>query len=129
MSKSNCIFCNIIKNQTYKLVFKNDNFVAFLDIFPKNLGHTVVVPKRHSKNFMELQNNELKEVNLIIKKIIKAMEKSLNIDGFNILVNTGKNANQVIFHTHFHIIPTYKNKEIKPEVSDEIANKIKMEIK
>ena len=102
----NCLFCNIISGEIpAEIVFENDNVLAFLDINPVNKGHVLVVPKVHSEDLLTSSGEILRNVISVVPKIAEAIMKSLEYEGFNLGVNNGKVAGQVIDHLHFHIMP------------------------
>ena len=103
---TDCIFCKIISGEApaHKL-YEDDHVVAFLDIFPSVLGHTLVVPKKHSENVLGLDSREAEAAVAAIQKIAPGIVKAVGAEGFNIGCNTGKAAGQIILHTHFHILP------------------------
>jgi len=134
----NCIFCDIInKKANAEILYENERVAAFLDIRPVNYGHTLIIPKAHSENFLSVSEENLLELIRITKMISGAIYKSLNPDGLNIVTNNGIAAGQSIFHFHFHIIPRYKDDAInfKPNLKSynngtmrEFADKIRTEI-
>lgn len=105
----NCIFCNIIKGKSpcYK-IYEDEDVLAFLDISQKYFGHTLVVPKKHSVNTLDCDDEVLKKVILVVKKIAKHYVDSCNISGVNIVNNNGIDAGQMVAHLHYHIIPQGK---------------------
>ena len=133
---NNCIFCKIINKEIpSNIVYEDDEFLAFLDIAKATNGHTILIPKKHSKNFLECDNETLSKMIVVAKKIANNMKEKLNVPGFNILTNCNEVAGQTCFHFHIHIIPRYndldgfeplfrenKNKELTPS---EILSKIK----
>jgi histidine triad (HIT) family protein len=109
-----CIFCKIINGEIpSSKVYEDDKVYAFLDINPINKGHTLVIPKKHSTDMLEDDDEDLKAVIHVSKNIAKAVMTAVNADGFNLGVNTKKAAGQVVFHTHFHIIPRFENDGLK----------------
>ena len=130
----NCIFCKIIKSEipSYK-VYEDDIVLAFLDINPINPGHTLVIPKEHFNNTLETPDEILKHIAVIIKKITPKILASVGADAYNININNGEIAGQVVFHAHWHIKPRFKNdgyklwsgKEYKEGEAEEILKKIK----
>lgn len=123
-----CIFCKILKGDIpCNKVFENDNFIAILDAFPANEGHTLVIPKKHYKDIFEIDEDTLKEGYAIAKKIAEALKKSLNIENINILQNNGALASQTVNHFHIHVIPRIENDKvvIKSEVVNINEEKIK----
>jgi len=106
LSNDDCIFCKIIaKKIPSKILFQNNDTIAFLDIFPISQGHTIVIPKKHYTNLETIPINELHEVMGAVKIVSNLIYKNLDIDGYNILQNNHKAAGQVINHFHIHIIP------------------------
>ncbi len=108
MAQDNCIFCKIIKGgiKTTK-VYEDENTYAFLDISPVNIGHTLVLPKKHFTNIHDTPGETLTQIMGTVKRVAKALKISLKADGVNINMNNDKAAGQVIFHTHIHVIPRY----------------------
>jgi len=106
----NCIFCKIVNNEIPSTkVYENEKVLAFLDITPINKGHVLVIPKVHSENIYEIEDEILSEIIKISKKLSISIKKSLNADGINVIMNNDYDAGQRVFHAHFHIIPRYKN--------------------
>ena len=106
LSNDDCIFCKIIaKEIPSKILYQNNDTIAFLDIFPISQGHTIVIPKNHYTNLQTIPMDELHEVMETVKIVSNLIYNNLNIDGYNILQNNYKAAGQVINHFHIHIIP------------------------
>lgn len=98
----NCVFCKIINQELpSNVIYENENLIAILDIDPISEGHTLVIPKIHVDKMYEVPDNILKNVIIMIKKIVLAMD----ILNFNILQNNGEIAYQALHHVHWHIIP------------------------
>jgi histidine triad (HIT) family protein len=105
-----CIFCKIIKGDIpSNKVYEDDNVFAFLDITPVNLGHTLVIPKKHFTNIYETPEDILIHVMKAVKSISKATKTALGADGVNIIMNNDAGAGQIIMHSHVHVIPRFNN--------------------
>lgn len=103
---SDCLFCKIIdKSIPSTGVYEDENVYAFLDIKPVNPGHVLVVPKKHSDGFHDADPEVLKSWIVTTQKIAKAVTAALQTDGFNLELNNGAIAGQVIPHLHLHIVP------------------------
>ncbi|MEW6407327.1 MAG: HIT family protein [Patescibacteria group bacterium] len=101
-----CLFCKIINREIpANFVYENDKVVAFLDIAPVNPGHTLVVPKEHCENILDASDETLAELILAVRKIGQAIQEGLGYQGFNLGVNNGRVAGQIVPHLHFHIMP------------------------
>lgn len=103
---ADCIFCKIVKGDIpSKKVYEDDNWYAFCDIEPCAPVHVLVIPKKHVKNILaldEASNEVFKDFFLVVKKI--AQQEGLEESGFRLVINTGEKAGQSVFHFHAHII-------------------------
>ena len=104
--KKMCVFCKIIKGEipSYK-IYEDENTYAFLDIADDTVGHTLVIPKKHYENVMETPNEELTQVMNTVKKIAEHYTTNCGYTGVNIMNASGVDAQQSVFHLHFHIFP------------------------
>jgi histidine triad (HIT) family protein len=101
-----CIFCQIIRGEMpSSKVFESEKVLAFLDINPVSKGHTLVIPKTHNVGFSEIPADLLTEMATVLQKIGQAAKTHLGSDGFNVLLNNGRAAGQLIDHVHFHLVP------------------------
>lgn len=101
-----CVFCEIIKGNipSYK-IYEDENVYAFLDISDDSIGHTLVIPKNHYENVLDIPYDELEKVICTVKKISNHFVDNCGFSGVNIMNASGKDAQQSVFHLHFHIIP------------------------
>lgn len=103
-----CLFCKIIKKEIPSLViYEDENTLAFLDIFPHALGHTVVIPKKHFDNPLQMSNEEFKNFSLGLKKSLEKVQQTLKPQGFNVGWNQEVAGGQVVPHLHAHILPRF----------------------
>ena len=103
-----CIFCKIVKGQTKSWkVYENEFVCAFFDIGVFNEYHTLVVPKKHYKDIFDIPESELKHVIAGVKKVTDLYKEKLGIENVQIINSSGKQAQQDVFHIHFHIIPRH----------------------
>ena len=111
---NNCLFCKITNGEapSYK-VYEDEDILAFLDINPVNIGHTLVIPKKHYENLYETPNEVLGKLISTVKKLSINIKEKLNADGINIMMNNDSSAGQVIFHTHIHIVPRFREDRFK----------------
>ena len=107
-----CIFCKIAtKEIPSKVIYEDDKTMAFLDINPRNEGHTLVIPKKHYDNLLEAPDNTLAAMMKVTKLLCERMKNKLNAKGFNIVINVEKVAGQEMDHLHLHIVPRYAEDE------------------
>jgi histidine triad (HIT) family protein len=101
-----CIFCEIIsKREEAYIVYENDYVCCFLDKFPINIGHVLIIPKIHYQEFSEVDSISLSEVILTAQKIAQSLENLFNTDGITIMQNNG--IFKDVEHYHMHIIPRF----------------------
>ena len=111
---SDCIFCKIASGEIpAKKVYEDENLLAYYDIAPKSKGHTLVIPKKHAANLLEIGPEDLSILIAGVKKVAGILKAELNCDGFNILQNNGEAAGQSVHHIHFHIIPRYNGEKLE----------------
>lgn len=104
---TDCIFCKIVSGEIpAEKVYEDEHTLAFLDLHPSNPGHTLVVPKEHSRNVLDSHPDTLAHMIHTAQKIAVVL-KNIGAEGVNIISNNETAAGQVIFHTHLHIIPRY----------------------
>lgn len=116
-----CIFCKILNGSIpSRKIFENERFIAILDAFPANEGHTLVIPKKHFKNIFEIDQDTIGEAYQIAKIIAEKIKDKLGIENINILQNNGSVAGQSVNHFHIHVIPRKENDTvtIKSQVFD-----------
>ncbi len=108
MDKNDCIFCKLVNGEIPSTkLYEDSEALAFLDINPVNLGHALVIPKKHFKNILETPEDIMAHMMKIVKKVSHGLE-ALKPDGININMNNKEAAGQVVFHSHIHVIPRYK---------------------
>lgn len=132
---SDCIFCKIVDGKIpSSKVYEDSQVISFLDIMPANKGHCLVVPKRHSQTLLEMSEDDLIATIKAAKKVARAMSLSFGNGSFNIVMNNGKEAGQLVNHFHIHIIPRFQKDRLRIKWShlkyeddeiNEYANKIK----
>ena len=103
-----CIFCRIAAGEApAERVLETPGVLAFLDIAPVNYGHTLVIPKAHYQNLLELPDALWTEMGQVCRRVAQALRATLSAQGFNIGMNNFEAAGQVVFHAHLHVIPRY----------------------
>lgn len=110
--EKDCIFCNIVqgKIKSWK-VYQDKHATAFLDINPRNPGHTLVVSNNHYADIFELPGAEAGPLFEAVRKVSIGMVKGTSADGVSIAQSSGASAGQLIRHIHFHIIPRFSDQD------------------
>tara|TARA_B100000575_G_scaffold279647_1_gene268242 strand:- start:416 stop:814 length:399 start_codon:yes stop_codon:yes gene_type:complete len=118
-----CLFCN---TKLSGIAHENDLAYASYDTYPVSKHHCLIIPKRHIKNYFEMNNDELIACNDLIKIIKKEiLDQDQSVKGFNLGTNIGKVSGQSIFHCHLHLIPRREHDVENPQggVRSVIPNK------
>ena len=103
-----CIFCKIIAGEIpSSKVYEDEQVLAFLDISQVTLGHTLVVPKEHFRNMLEMDGEAAGQLFACIPTIARKVMKATDAKGMNIINNNEEIAGQTVFHTHVHLVPRY----------------------
>lgn len=104
-----CIFCKIVNGEIpcYK-VYEDDKIISFLDINPNSPGHTLIIPKEHTKDINSISSETLNYIMSKAIEISNMLVDKLDADGFSLAQNNG--ICQEVKHFHLHIIPKYSRK-------------------
>ena len=131
----NCNFCRIIAGQMpcFKLL-EDDETLAFMDIYPANDGHCLVVVKDHYPTLFEISDEALAAVSRSVSRVGRALNRALSPVGLNLVQANGPGAGQSVVHFHIHVIPRNRDDELKmnwsaksgdPDAIAAIAEKIR----
>ncbi len=133
-----CIFCKIVKKQApASIIYEDETVIVFLDIRPLNIGHTLVIPKKHYVDIFDIPENQLSQVHKVAKQVSVAVKKATKADGISIIQQNGKAAAQDIFHLHVHVVPRFEGqklpsfsalREVERGKLEVMAKKIKQEL-
>lgn len=129
-----CIFCDILDGKRDgHFLYEDEHHAAFLDKYPIDVGHSLVVPRKHHERITDMDYASVGNVFSVVPKIAKAILDATGADAFSLGQNNGRAAKQIIPHVHIHIIPRYNSKGTvwtKRQISDdgellELAKKIR----
>lgn len=101
-----CRFCEMISSEEAMILNTNDMCVM-INQHPYNVGHVMVLPRRHIKDTRELTDVELKNLYALVNKIMTVIEKTYPVNGFNIGMNLGNIAGSTYEHLHIQIVPRW----------------------
>ena len=114
MTEPNCIFCEIIAGELPgQIVGEDERTVAFMDINPATQGHALVVPRRHVRDLLEIEQGELAATVLAAQRLARRVHERLGADGVNLMNGCGSAAWQTVFHFHIHVIPRYADDPLR----------------
>jgi histidine triad (HIT) family protein len=105
-----CIFCKIAAGEMdSEIVAEDEHTVSFMDINPWTRGHALVIPRRHSRNLYDIEDEDLHHTAAAAKALALRMRDQLRCDGVNLLNSAERAAWQSVFHFHVHVIPRYED--------------------
>ncbi len=106
-----CLFCDILDGKKDgHFLYEDDSHVAFLDKYPIDVGHSLVLPRKHHEQITDMTSEDVGTIFALVPKIANAILEATGADAFSIGQNNGRAAKQIVPHVHIHIIPRYNNK-------------------
>ena len=110
----NCVFCKIIRKELpADIVYEDENTICIIPLDMEVVGHLLVIPKQHGQDIFSTSDEALAAVIKTVKKMSLLVKEKLGATGVNIVNASGKDAEQTVFHIHFHIIPRYESDGLK----------------
>jgi histidine triad (HIT) family protein len=124
-----CLFCKIVAGElSSQIVAEDELTVSFMDINPATRGHALVIPRRHSRDLLEIGSEDLAATVSGAQRLAVRASERLGADGVNLLNSCGRAAWQTVFHFHIHVIPRYDSDPLRlpwtpaPGDAEEIAD-------
>ncbi len=104
--RADCLFCRIARREARAaIIYEDDRMVAFEDINPQAPVHALIIPKAHYASLAEAaEKDEALLGALLLRAREIAREKGLSARGYRIVLNTGPDSGQAVFHIHFHLL-------------------------
>lgn len=93
-------------------IYEDELVFAILDINPHNKGHALVIPKEKYRNIYDIPENILCAMMTAVKKLVPAIQKATNAEGFNLGMNNETVAGQEVMHAHLHIVPRFTDDNV-----------------
>ena len=103
---TDCIFCKIISDKiASRIVYEDEEVLAFDDINPQAPIHVLVIPKKHISTSLDLTSDD----NILIGHLFQiankiAIERKISERGFRMVMNTNPEAGQTVYHIHLHLL-------------------------
>lgn len=129
-----CIFCRIAEGREHAcVVYRGREVVAFLDKYPVNVGHTLVVPISHYSDIFEVPDALLSEMVKAAKLVASAQKLALGATAVRLVMNNGSDAGQEIMHAHLHVVPfgvpRVGRRELTGEECERVGEKLREAIR
>lgn len=103
-----CIFCQIIQKEIPgQVIYEDEQVLAILDISQVTKGHTLVMPKKHTADLVDCDEEIYQHVMKVVKKLSAHILEKTGAAGLNVLSNIHEAAGQTVEHFHVHLIPRY----------------------
>jgi ATP adenylyltransferase len=118
-----CIFCTLPaenKDEEKLILHRGKTAFIMLNSFPYNNGHLMIAPFKHTADMQDLEDEELLEIQRLLRYAIRLLTETMHPDGFNVGVNLGLTAGAgVADHIHWHIVPRWNgDTNFMPVVAD-----------
>jgi histidine triad (HIT) family protein len=114
MAGEDCIFCGIVAGEVpAQKVDEDEHTVSFMDLNPWTRGHALVIPRTHSENLYEIEDEDLRHTAVAARRLARRMRERLGCDGVNVLNAAEPAAWQTVFHFHLHVIPRYEDDDLE----------------
>jgi histidine triad (HIT) family protein len=122
------VFTRIIRREApAEIVFETERVIAFLDHYPSSPGHTLVVPKVEVPNFEDVPPEDATALVLAVQRVARAVTQAMATPHYNLRVNNGRAAGQVVFHVHVHIMPRWPDRQFQKQPLDPAQGKLHAE--
>ena len=128
------VFAKILRGELpCHRLYEDADTLAFMDIMPRGDGHCLVIPKKPSRNILDVDADSLAAVARTTQKLARAVVRAFSADGVTVQQFNEPAGGQVVFHLHVHVIPRFEGVSLrphsgqmeKPEILTANAEKIK----
>jgi histidine triad (HIT) family protein len=111
----NNVFARILRGELpCHKVYEDAKCLVFMDIMPRADGHALVIPKAPSRNILDAAPEDLQHLILMVQKVARAAKAAFKSDGTTVSQFSEGAGGQVVFHTHFHVLPRREGVELRP---------------
>jgi len=134
-----CEFCQIVAGQqSARLIHETATTLAFFPLKPAVVGHTLVIPKAHVSDFLQLADVGLvADLGTEVVEVGRALQRALKPEGMNAITSAGEAASQTIFHLHVHLVPRRhgdamgniwpQSRPLSEDLADSVAEAVRSE--
>ena len=105
---ANCAICDLAAGRVPRwIIHETESVLCFLPLELNAYGHTVIAPKAHVADLLDIPEGLLQDVMLAAKRLTSHYTQTLNATGVNLLHATGSDAGQSVAHFHLHLLPRF----------------------
>ncbi len=113
------IFAKILRGELPShRVYEDEDTVAFMDVMPQGIGHTLVVPKAPSRNLLDADPEIFGPLFTTVQKLASAVKIAFNADGVVVMQFNEAASGQTVYHLHVHVIPRFQGVPLKPHTGE-----------
>lgn len=110
-----CQYCAVASGEAFhELIYENKRTVAFMEIRPLALGHTIVIPRTHSRDLTDADPLDVAALAMTAQLVARAACSDLRADGVSVIQASGAAASQRLPHLHFDVVPRFRANELAP---------------
>jgi histidine triad (HIT) family protein len=105
-ARPDCLFCRVIAGQApAQVIYRDDQVTAIRDIHPQAPTHILLLPNRHIAGVSDAQAADEALLGALLRAGVRlAEQEGLAESGYRLVINTGANAGQSVFHLHVHLL-------------------------
>ncbi|MGN6143408.1 MAG: HIT family protein [Mesorhizobium sp.] len=109
------IFAKILRGELPShRVYEDEATIAFMDVMPQGIGHTLVVPKAPSRNLLDADPAIFGPLFATVQKLARAVKTAFDADGVVVMQFNEAASGQSVYHLHVHVIPRFEGVPLKP---------------
>ncbi|MEM8853473.1 MAG: HIT family protein [Pseudomonadota bacterium] len=113
------IFAKILRGEMpSETVYEDDHTRVIMDIMPRTTGHSLVLPKAPSRNILDIAPDDLSACLTTVQKVAKAAMSAFEADGITVQHFVEGAGGQMVFHTHWHVLPRFEAVALRPHTSE-----------
>ena len=119
------VFAKILRGElpSHRL-YEDDETFALMDIMPRGDGHCLVIPKKPSRNILDVDPESLAAVMRTVQKLARAVKKAFDADGVTVQQFNEQAGGQIVFHLHVHVIPRFDGVSLRPHTGELADQKV-----
>ena len=109
------VFAKILRGELpASKVYEDEDVLVIMDVMPQGKGHSLVIPKRPSRNILDMRADDLRNTILAVQRVARAVQKAFDAPGVLVMQFSEPAAGQTVFHAHFHVIPRFDGVALQP---------------
>ncbi|WP_420393109.1 HIT family protein [Acuticoccus sp.] len=113
------IFAKILRGEVpSQTVYEDEATRVIMDIMPRSKGHSLVLPKAPSRNILDIAPDDLAACIRTVQRVARAAKTAFEADGVSIQHFVEGSGGQMVFHTHWHVLPRFEGEALRPHTGE-----------